>query len=1023
MTSSKKKKSSLTSVVIGFFLIIIALASFGISTFFSLKKYFKGENYNSVINVRYELDPYRSENPAIDKKSGISLEELKLELNRTADAYSKYLLDKKISSENVKTEIIEQDDGYHAFIDASLYNYKVKTSDPEISNNDDKNKDVALSLAYYSNMDIGRFSIIYSDGYKDKFEEAKLYMWDINQDDDYSLTDDDSKIKFNAQQNRIDIKLRSQYSFGKKDENNVYAKNSIKETFSNAKSAQPGEEDDKTPFMIIFHNFNGMINEMNYITFICDQYKGEGKYLKDIRDAYWQLSDDQREFGKYMRDASHKFIDNSGFIDNYSFTKSYGFQKNIRDPLEQKELLPQDDAVTTFDSSNLFYALQDIGGDNQIEIGKSNNLRYDFLNKYILGIVNKDNFTDYLPDKDPTKSSIDSDGNWLSIPNLTNKYFTAQQLYKSMTDQKSLFPIINTLCPTSTGSKDINKMLQNGITSNVNVSLINPDFNRSILQIDNASLTTLIAIAVLLLIIGIVVSILYRIPGFVSFVWMILPIGLLPLIMFLTGFGLSLCLLIGILIIMMVSSVSLFISLNKVKANHVNHKTLDQSIRLGFKHSLITVLDFHVISLIAGITMLFFPMGQIFALGMCLIVGSLLSFVCTYGLNYLNQTMLFNNDIGMYKFQWFSANVYDVNSNEYDKDFEILPSNSIKKHINSGLNKNGYISKITTVNNLSFKKQWLIPYTLIAIALIVVGFTLAFVLKMINLNSFNIGTYLIISRQDGITKDLIMRALNSLNVSWFNFKINADYFTIESSAMFTIGTNEYTSLVNALVDNGINSYFIQNINNQITINFTINCLWILLTFAALMSVYTLIRYNWYSIIPTFGSFILTCALTFALVVMFRVPINIYTNYAFIMIGIMNYLLMYALISSFLSKYIKSNPTLYSDLQSLYIYTISTFNECSFEIITLYLGVSLLMLLLLPSTTIFFILNILIGIAVMVLNTYIILPIVTYVFNNWHNMYRIRVRRIQLATDKNNLDKIDEELIDSININTRRYEKD
>jgi len=86
-----------------------------------------------------------------------------------------------------------------------------------------------------------------------------------------------------------------------------------------------------------------------------------------------------------------------------------------------------------------------------------------------------------------------------------------------MTDQKSSFPMINILCPSSAGSKDIEKILQNGITSNVNVSLINPDFNQSILQIDNASLTTLIAIAVLLLIIGIVVSVLYRIPGFVSF--------------------------------------------------------------------------------------------------------------------------------------------------------------------------------------------------------------------------------------------------------------------------------------------------------------------------------------------------------------------------------------------------------------------------------------------------------------------------------------------------------------------------
>ena len=83
MSSSKKKKSSLASVVIGFFLVIIALVSFGISTFFSIKKHFKGDNYNSVINVRYELDPYKSENPAIDKKPEISLEELKFELDKT----------------------------------------------------------------------------------------------------------------------------------------------------------------------------------------------------------------------------------------------------------------------------------------------------------------------------------------------------------------------------------------------------------------------------------------------------------------------------------------------------------------------------------------------------------------------------------------------------------------------------------------------------------------------------------------------------------------------------------------------------------------------------------------------------------------------------------------------------------------------------------------------------------------------------------------------------------------------------
>ena len=142
-----------------------------------------------------------------------------------------------------------------------------------------------------------------------------------------------------------------------------------------------------------------------------------------------------------------------------------------------------------------------------------------------------------------------------------------------------------------------------------------------------------------------------------------------------------------------------------------------------------------------------------------------------------------------------------------------------------------------------------------------------------------------------------------------------------------------------------------------------------------------------------------------------------------MIGIMNYLLIYAVLSAILPKYVKINPTLYNDLKSLYIYTLSLFNECLVEIIGLYLVIIMVMILLMPVAAIFFVINILIGILVMSLNTSIILPQFMYWFNNWHNMYRIRVRRIQLSIDKNNLDKIDEELIDTININTRKREID
>lgn len=288
---TKLNKHSLLSIIIGFFLIIVAAAGFGVSAFFSVKKYTKGDKYDSSISLRYELDPYQPENIALDKKTNIDLDTLKSEMNDIANAYSKYLLDKKVSSSNVTTEIRKDEDTghYHTFINAKIYNYKKESSDPSIGKDDDKNKDVALPLAYYSNMDVGRFSIIYSDGYKankedpdeDTFKKANLYMWDINQNDDESLIDTDSKIKFDEKQNKINIQLRSQFSFGKKD-NDQYADNSIKQTFYKAKNPDSADDPENTPFMLIIHNFNGMINEMNFITYVWNRYQNNDTKVKDV---------------------------------------------------------------------------------------------------------------------------------------------------------------------------------------------------------------------------------------------------------------------------------------------------------------------------------------------------------------------------------------------------------------------------------------------------------------------------------------------------------------------------------------------------------------------------------------------------------------------------------------------------------------------------------------------------------------------------------------------------------------------
>ena len=69
---------------------------------------------------------------------------------------------------------------------------------------------------------------------------------------------------------------------------------------------------------------------MNFITYVWYQYKVQHKYDAEVKDAYWQLTNDQRDFAQSMyNNGKNQKIDNSGFIDNYRFEDTHGFQKNI----------------------------------------------------------------------------------------------------------------------------------------------------------------------------------------------------------------------------------------------------------------------------------------------------------------------------------------------------------------------------------------------------------------------------------------------------------------------------------------------------------------------------------------------------------------------------------------------------------------------------------------------------------------------------------------------------------------------
>ena len=72
----------------------------------------------------------------------------------------------------------------------------------------------------------------------------------------------------------------------------------------------------------------------------------------------------------------------------------------------------------------------------------------------------------------------------------------------------------------------------------------------------------------------------------------------------------------------------------------------------------------------------------------------------------------------------------------------------------------------------------------------------------------------------------------------------------------------------------------------------------------------------------------------------------------------------------------------------------------------------------PSILLYDSIVLLLGVIITIVALNHIFPMILYGFMNLYNAYRIKVKTIQANTEKRNFDKIDEDLIDTINCNTK-----
>jgi SecD/SecF fusion protein len=196
----------------------------------------------------------------------------------------------------------------------------------------------------------------------------------------------------------------------------------------------------------------------------------------------------------------------------------------------------------------------------------STTVNYSFLNQYILAFGQADkktpasdadipanSFLKIIPNKNPTNTKEDSNFQWLTIN--TNSRYEARQVLNGVKNFAFELPlkVVNVayVPPPSTGSTG----LFNTITNNI--STIEQPFSSNVFGM-KPIVGLVVSLGLILLGIGILISILYRVPGAFGIASIIATFGLTLMIMVLSNYVLSMGLFIGLLIGLFGATIALF---------------------------------------------------------------------------------------------------------------------------------------------------------------------------------------------------------------------------------------------------------------------------------------------------------------------------------------------------------------------------------------------------------------------------------------------------------------------------------
>ncbi len=530
----------------------------------------------------------------------------------------------------------------------------------------------------------------------------------------------------------------------------------------------------------------------------------------------------------------------------------------------------------------------------------------------------------------------------------------------------------------------------------------------------------LIGISVLILIIGIIVSILYRFPGLISLLTSAFSFGL----SFIMMMSLNTLFSVSTYIALIVSTICMFIPLinsqihlrNSIRYNKNNlYNAFLNSIKSFIKTSIVTYIPLIIISL----TFLFFGKNQVNEFGSSLII---LLFA-----NIISSCVLFLIIYSLSYFLIFKNNPKLVIPRPYINILNKLKVRGAKFSVSSTNSLLDIaINKLFSLNKVKF-----IIYSTTPIVLLLLGIIGCILFGTIGPsymgNPYDSSQMVIYynSSQSGDVQKMLSELTNHFNINWESSKIVSNIYknglgnnmyqytlisknTLNINEIFAwIKTSPYSALTN-------NISFV-TLNNTIPTLLFNNAIQVMLIATAFISIFSLIYVNFLNFIPILLITIITNLVSIGIIGILRIPVDINTIMIFLGIFIISNIFIFNTYNNILFKFNKKIEYSYKEIFNSCLKQLKHTIKLQTYILLMSIIYGLLLMLFVSTDLIFNQLILFIG----TLTSFIITIPLSFIFcvlmlrlREW---YITKVRKNKKShINKVVYDKIDEQIIVGIN---------